>query len=196
MAVLWRRAKSEMRENLIDEEVIADVNGCEAEERNAMKSLVGCLGGLPLALEQAGMYLSGNQISFVTHAVNALQNHMTGDHSKMFSRVQRFTIRSLICAGKPYQAEPLCRQSLAMQHAKNDHDENHAAKAQSLNNLAVILDSQGRLDETEFLHCERIAMERQVHGVKSTHPDIAASLNDLANIFVKKGRLDEAVSSL
>ena len=56
--------------------------------------------------------------------------------------------------------------------------------AQSLNDLAVILAAQGRLEDAEPLLREALGMRRKLLG--NEHPDTLDSLNGLARVFQRQ----------
>jgi tetratricopeptide (TPR) repeat protein len=66
----------------------------------------------------------------------------------------------------------------------------HADVAMTLQNLAGVLQSEGKLAEAETLSREAMAMRRKLLG--SEHPDLAASLNSLASVLQDLGKLPEA----
>jgi tetratricopeptide (TPR) repeat protein len=123
--------------------------------------------------------------------------------------------------GKYDEAESLCQQSLAIRRkvcaihlAASSHDhswkelgEEHPDVAASLNNLAVLLDTQGKYDEVEPLYQQSLAIRRKVcaihfaapprdHSCKvlgEEHPHVAISLNNLAVLLKTQGKYDEAL---
>ncbi|MDZ8227763.1 tetratricopeptide repeat protein, partial [Nostoc sp. ChiVER01] len=62
--------------------------------------------------------------------------------------------------------------------------------ATSLNNLALLYNSQGRYSEAEPLFIQALALRRQLLG--DEHPNVATSLNNLANLYYSQGRYSEA----
>jgi tetratricopeptide (TPR) repeat protein len=89
------------------------------------------------------------------------------------------------------------------QHSAGGEDADVAA---SLNNLALLLDTQGKYDEAEPLYQRSLAIKRKVcaihlaasyrdHSCKvlgEEHPDVAASLNNLAGLLKTQGKYDQA----
>jgi tetratricopeptide (TPR) repeat protein len=63
---------------------------------------------------------------------------------------------------------------------------NHSDVAQSLNNLAVRYDSQGRYSEAEPLYVRSLNIRQQQLG--ANHPAVATSLNNLAGLYKSQGR--------
>ena len=62
--------------------------------------------------------------------------------------------------------------------------------AASLNNLALLYNSQGRYSEAEPLYLQ--ALELRKHLLGEDHPDVATSLNNLAGLYYSQGRYDQA----
>ena len=62
--------------------------------------------------------------------------------------------------------------------------------AQSLNNLAVVFQSQGRTAEAEALYKRTLAIREKALG--PDHPDVALSLHNLALVYGAQGRTAEA----
>nr|WP_232224256.1 tetratricopeptide repeat protein [Mastigocladopsis repens] len=62
--------------------------------------------------------------------------------------------------------------------------------ATSLNNLALLYDSQGRYSEAEPLYQQALELRKRLLGEE--HPDVAQSLNNLAYLYRSQGRYIEA----
>ena len=60
----------------------------------------------------------------------------------------------------------------------------------SLNNLALLYQSQGRYAEAESLYQEALALRKKLLG--EDHPDVATTLNNLALLYESQGRYAEA----
>ena len=60
----------------------------------------------------------------------------------------------------------------------------------SMNKLALLLHSQGKLDEAEALF--RQTLEARRRTLREEHPDTLESMNDLALLLKDQGKLDEA----
>jgi len=76
--------------------------------------------------------------------------------------------------GKPADAEPLCKDALAM--SKRQFKGDHPAVAINLGNLAVLHLTQGKLADAEPLCKDALAMHKRL--LKGDHPAVAASLNN------------------
>ena len=66
----------------------------------------------------------------------------------------------------------------------------HPDIALSLNNLAALYDSQGKLSQAEPLCQQALAMRQRLF--EGNHPDIAQSLNNLAALYRSQGKLSQA----
>ena len=62
--------------------------------------------------------------------------------------------------------------------------------ARSLNNLAVLYDSQGRYEQAEPLYIQALELRKRILG--ENHPDTASSLNNLAILYYSQGRYESA----
>ncbi|MEL7036073.1 MAG: CHAT domain-containing tetratricopeptide repeat protein, partial [Cyanobacteria bacterium J06592_8] len=70
----------------------------------------------------------------------------------------------------------------------------HPDVAISLNNLAVLYNSQGRYEEAEPLYKQALEMNQKLLGPE--HPDVAISLNNLALLYYSQGRYEQAINFL
>ena len=59
-----------------------------------------------------------------------------------------------------------------------------------MNNLALVLQYQGKYDEAEKMHRQTLELMEKVLGVD--HPSTLASLNNLASVLQYQGKYDEA----
>ena len=66
----------------------------------------------------------------------------------------------------------------------------HPRIASSLNNLAALYRSQGKLSEAEPLYQQALAMRQRLF--EGDHPDVASSLSNLAALYNYQGKLSEA----
>jgi len=62
--------------------------------------------------------------------------------------------------------------------------------ASTLNNLALLYDSQGRYDQAEPLYLQALELRKRLLGEE--HPDVATSINNLALLYKSQGRYDQA----
>ena len=66
----------------------------------------------------------------------------------------------------------------------------HPSTARSLNNLAILYNSQGLYEEALPLFQRALTISEQALG--PDHPDVALSLNNLASLFLASNRKKEA----
>ena len=66
----------------------------------------------------------------------------------------------------------------------------HPDVAQSLNNLALLYNDQGRYSDAEPLYKRSLAIREKKLG--ADHPDVARSLNNLAGLYQSQGRYSDA----
>ena len=72
----------------------------------------------------------------------------------------------------------------------NTDGKDSSAYATQLNNLASVVNAQGRFEEAEGLFREALAIDRATIGER--HPEYATHLNNLASVVREQGRLEEA----
>ncbi len=76
--------------------------------------------------------------------------------------------------------------------AKQAHGAQSAEYATQINNLAGVVEAQGRYEEAEALNREALEIDRATIGER--HPSYATHLNNLAGVVQAQGRLEEAVT--
>jgi Tfp pilus assembly protein PilF len=59
-----------------------------------------------------------------------------------------------------------------------------------MNNLALVLDSQGKYEEAEAMHRQTLATSEKVLGHE--HPSTLTSMNNLAGVLNSQGKYEEA----
>jgi len=91
-------------------------------------------------------------------------------------------------AARYAEAEPLYKRALAIREKALGPE--HPDTTRSLNDLAVLYDSQGKNAEAEPLYKRALAIREKALGTE--HPDTAASLNNLAVLYYSQGRYAEA----
>ena len=89
-----------------------------------------------------------------------------------------------------YRAEaiPFAQRSLAIREKALGPD--HPEVAQSLNNLALLYEAQGRYADAEPLYKRALAIKEKSLG--PNHPNVATSLNNLAWLYQAQGRYADA----
>ena len=90
--------------------------------------------------------------------------------------------------GRHVPAEGHFRAALAMRQKLLGAE--HPDVATSLNNLAFVLNSQGKFEAAETLHRQALAMRQTLLGAE--HPDVATSLNNLAFVLKSQGKFEAA----
>ena len=86
------------------------------------------------------------------------------------------------------QAVTLAEQALKL--AQSVYQGDHPNIASSLNNLAALYKSQGKLSQAEPLYQQALAMRQRLF--EGDHPDVATSLNNLAALYDSQGKLSQA----
>jgi tetratricopeptide (TPR) repeat protein len=87
-------------------------------------------------------------------------------------------------------AEPWFELCLEVIRERHGDSSEHPTVAVSLNNLALLYDSQGRYSEAEPLYLKALAMWKRLLGEE--HPSVATSLNNLAGLYKSQGYYSEA----
>ncbi|KAJ6198058.1 hypothetical protein J3E72DRAFT_384946 [Bipolaris maydis] len=85
-------------------------------------------------------------------------------------------------------AEELCKSTLEI--AENVYGRKHLETLTSLNNLAVVLKHQGKLEEAEEMHREALQGREKIFGRE--HLNTLDSFNNLAIVLECQGKLEEA----
>lgn len=93
--------------------------------------------------------------------------------------------------GRLPDAESRLREALALRW-ETLGKEPHPDLAENMNNLALILKDQGKLEEAGELYLQSLAMNQRLYG--ESHPAIALSLGNLAQLHRDLGELDLAES--
>ncbi|KAK8028960.1 hypothetical protein PG991_006016 [Apiospora marii] len=86
------------------------------------------------------------------------------------------------------KAEEMHRETLALRETVLGRG--HPSTLASMNNLALVLDSQGKYAEAEEMHRQTLALKGTVLGRE--HPDTLDSMNNLALVLNSQGKYSEA----
>jgi len=70
-------------------------------------------------------------------------------------------------------------------------DDNDPRLPAAINNLAVLHQRQGRINEAEPLHGRALKLREKILGQE--HPDVAQSLNNLATVYLEQRRYAQAI---
>jgi len=89
--------------------------------------------------------------------------------------------------GTPAIAEPWLREAVAMHEQIGPES---ADLASSLNNLAIVRQARGDLDEAEAFFRRSLELDRAARGPR--HPYVASTMNNLALLLRARGRLEDA----
>ncbi|WP_326825844.1 tetratricopeptide repeat protein [Streptosporangium sp. NBC_01756] len=123
-----------------------------------------------------------------THAESLTRHYsitfITGEHDWIFPKVALFEYEQ----GNYHRAEPLARHAVAITLA--GWGKEHPDTLTTRNNLALVLQGLGRLQEAEAEHRAVLGIRRRVLGEE--HPDTLAGRNNLASALQELGRLQEA----
>ena len=92
--------------------------------------------------------------------------------------------------GKYAEAEQMLRQTLMLKEKVLDKE--HPSTLGSMNNLAIVLDSQGKYEEAEQMHRQTLMLKKKMLGEK--HSSTLDSMNNLAEVLRYQGKYDEAES--
>ena len=91
------------------------------------------------------------------------------------------------------EAEPLDHVSLheALEASRDVHGDRHPATLTAINNMALLLQDQGRTSEAEPLFREALEAKRDVHGDR--HPSTLISVGNMAShsVLVRRDLSDE-----
>ncbi|KAK3938097.1 kinesin light chain [Diplogelasinospora grovesii] len=125
---------------------------------------------------------------YLPHTLAALdfQDQSTDDAVK--SSLLLNVAESSFMLGKYQDAEELYRQALKLRTQVLGAE--HPSTLVSMNNLALVLNSQGKYEEAETLHRQALELSAKVFGAE--HPSTLASINNLASVLNSQGKYEEA----
>ena len=115
------------------------------------------------------------------HCKRAAARHETVDHLTAYARMTWKLAKG---------DEAVVVNKRLVDLAKTDHGPESAEYAKQINNLAVVLQAQGRYAEAEALYGQALEIGRATLG--EAHPDYATHLNNLAGVVEDQGRYAEA----
>ncbi|KAH8729862.1 P-loop containing nucleoside triphosphate hydrolase protein, partial [Ilyonectria robusta] len=129
-------------------------------------------------------------IRYLPHAMIALEfcNSSTDEVVKSKSDLLYNTAESNYILGKYQNAEGLYQDTLAL--GRQVLGDKHPRTLTSMNNLAVVLQSQGKYEEAEAMHRKTLALTRQVLG--DEHLYTLTSISNLAGVLQSQGKYEEA----
>jgi nucleoside phosphorylase/tetratricopeptide (TPR) repeat protein len=128
-------------------------------------------------------------VRFLPHAQNILQLRGFGgtdedaEYNLLFNVAESFWL-----LGKYQYAEAMHRQALMLKEKVLGSE--HPSTLDSMNNLALVLDSQGKYEEAEAMHRQALMLKEKVLGRE--HPSTLDSMNNLAIVLDNQGKYDDA----
>ncbi|RYP42629.1 hypothetical protein DL768_010304 [Monosporascus sp. mg162] len=151
-----------------------DLSESQVQSKQDTKRLLKALAYLPLAIKQASAYIATEQLSISEY----LNLYRTSDADMIGLLSEHFEDQHRYQEAKRTQ-NPIATTWLISFNQITD-----------MNNLAVVLDNQGKYDEAEQMHRQTLELKEKVLGRE--HPDTLASMNNLALIWDSQGKYDEA----
>jgi len=152
-------------------------------ERQAQIELATALYGLGMLLDHDGRPAEA-QTSL--RGALKLQETLYGNVDPSIARTMKDLARAVADGGNLNGAIPLMRKAVAMERALYPR-EPHPDLAEVLNDMGLLLDEHGDLDESEKFYRESLAMYQRLLGDK--HPFVATALENVALILQDKGDL-------
>ena len=116
-----------------------------------------------------------------SHYKRASELHETFDHLTAYARMTWRLAKG---------TEAISVQEQLVEWAKSEHGDDSAEYATQLNNLAGLVQAQGRYEEAERLYCTALEIGRATLG--EGHPAYATRLGNLAGVVENQGRHAEA----
>ncbi|KZP22291.1 TPR-like protein [Athelia psychrophila] len=115
--------------------------------------------------------------------------------SQEYMDVNHSIANYFVSRGRYNEAETLLVRVLygrALQAQEKQLGADHPDTMAIVNNLALLHESQGKLDEAESLYARALAGKEKQLG--ADHPDTLATVGNLAGLYETQGKLDEAES--
>ncbi|KAK4181990.1 hypothetical protein QBC35DRAFT_479490, partial [Podospora australis] len=131
-------------------------------------------------------------VTYLPHALTALafRDYSTNDAAK--SSLLFNIAESSYILGKYEEAEAMHRQALKLRTQVLGAE--HPSTLTSMNNLALVLNSQGKYEEAEAMHRQALKLRTQV--LDAEHPSTLISMNNLALVLDSQGKYEEAEAHL
>ncbi|MGA2397639.1 MAG: toll/interleukin-1 receptor domain-containing protein [Steroidobacteraceae bacterium] len=152
-------------------------------DRQAQVALATALYGLGLLLDHQGR---AAEAETSLRAALKLQETLFGRVDPAIARTMKDLARAVADGGNLNGAIPLMRHAVAMQRELYGNQP-HPDLAEVLNDMGLLLDERGDLDESEKFYRESLAMYQRLLGDK--HPFVATALENVALILQDKGDL-------
>jgi tetratricopeptide (TPR) repeat protein/CHAT domain-containing protein len=131
------------------------------------------------------------KVADLESAIAQIKSRHRGEHLTDLERWRKLSeeVVKLHQQGEISSATPIAEE--ALQLARNVFPSPNNDLATSLNNLALLYESQGRWGEAEPLYDEALKIYRELFGKKPNNY-LATSLNNLAELYKSQGRWGEA----
>jgi tetratricopeptide (TPR) repeat protein len=152
-------------------------------DRQAQVALATSLYGLGTLLDLEGRFADAQTN---LRAALKLQQTLFGSVDPAIARTMKDLARAVADGGNLNGAIPLMRRAVSMERALYPN-EPHPDLAETLNDMGLLLDERGDLDESEKFYRESLAMYQRLLGDK--HPYVATALENVALILQDKGDL-------
>jgi tetratricopeptide (TPR) repeat protein len=159
------------------------IDAARPKDRQARVALAASLYGLGTLLDLEGRYAEAERD---LQAALKLQLDLFGAADPAIARTMKDLARTVADGGDLNNAIPLMRRAVSMERALYPNGP-HPDLAEVLNDMGLLLDERGDLDESEKFFRESLAMYRLLLGDK--HPYVATALENIALILQDKGDL-------
>ena len=146
--------------------------------------------GLGLALLRQGHYAAAD--SLFAAALPTVERHSLGRATPKLGNLFSYRATAHLEQGRYTVADSFFTAALG--HLRRYWDGPHADLAETLNNLGVLRENQGRAEEALAAYQEALAMRRQTLGPR--HPDVAQTLHNFGGLLQFFGRPQAAADSL
>ncbi|KAK4652643.1 hypothetical protein QC762_0075260 [Podospora pseudocomata] len=127
-------------------------------------------------------------IRYLPHTLHALQLRKRTDDEEATTGLLSKVGESFRNLGKYKEAEQMHRQELQLREKVLGKE--HPDTLTSMDNLAIVLDSQGKYEEAERMHRQALQLREKVLGKE--HPDTLTSMDNLALVLHSQGKYEEA----
>jgi CHAT domain-containing protein/Tfp pilus assembly protein PilF len=109
------------------------------------------------------------------------------NHEEQWKQLNAEVMKA-INTGRYQDGTPIAER--AYQYALKNLGKTHPNTLTSINNLALLYESQGRYGEAELFYKDVLQLSKKVLGKE--HPDTLISINNLAELYREQGRYEEA----
>jgi len=159
------------------------IDGARPKDRQAQIELAASLYGLGTLLDLEGRFADAETS---LRAALKLQQALFGSIDPAIALTMKDLARAVADGGNLNGAIPLMRRAVSMERTLYPN-EPHPDLAEALNDMGLLLDERGDLDESEKFYREALAMYQRLLGDK--HPYVATALENVALILQDKGDL-------